>query len=356
MTNVNDDNCIILSVIIPVYNGRQFIMRCIEALRGLSHSHEILLVDDGSTDGSLAYMQATFAEYADCRILAKENGGIVSARNYGVAQACGRYICFSDQDDCPVAATIDLAIQQCEQQACDMAYWTTMVDHNGKSEPCDTVLQNTIADRNAICNEVLPTYLSKSQNQYVTGMGHLWGALFRRDTIIENALAFKRFVGYEDDYLFLLDYLTVAQRICFIRDIGYYWVRYNVSTSAQQMYVENYWTKMTAMYSYVYETCHQHGIVVPITMDVFVRQSLPLHALKNYASMVNPNRMAEVREWRRHMQNPEFRTAFDQPSIRNYTGRDRRIFELLHRRMYTLAICYVYIDSFYHHLRASLRR
>lgn len=340
-----------LSIVIPVYNGRQFIVKCVDALRELACQHEILIIDDGSTDDSLAYMQSAFADYGDCRILSKENGGIVSARNYGVAHAVGRYICFSDQDDRPVAAILDCAVQRCEAQACDMAYWSTMVDRGGRIEPCDTVLQDAIVDRDVIRDEIIPTYLSKSQNQYVTGMGHLWGALFRRDRITENALTFKRFAGYEDDYLFLLDYLVVAQRICFIRDVGYYWVRYDVSTSAQQKYIADYWTKMTSMYSYVYEACHQHDITVPVTMDLYVRQSLPLHALQNYASILNPNRRAELREWRRYMQNPEFSTAFDQPSVRNYEGRDRRIYELLHRRMYTAAIWYVCMDSAYHALK-----
>lgn len=345
-----------LSIVIPVYNGRQYIVRCVEALRELTCSHEILIVDDGSTDGSLTYMQATFAAYADCRILSKENGGIVSARNYGVTNATGKYICLVDQDDRPVAATLDRAVQQCEAQDCDMVYWTTVVDNGVSITPCDTVLQDAVAGRDEICEVILPTYLSKSQNQYVTSMGHLWGALFCRHMIEENALTFKRFVGYEDDYLFLLDYLTVAQRICFICDVGYHWIRHDESTSSQQRYIANYWDKMTAMYSYVYETCHQHGITIPETMNLFVRQSLPLHALQNYASVLNPNRRADVREWRRRMLDTELCMAYDRPSVREYTGSDRRIFELLRHRMYTIAICYAYIDSLYHHLRASVRK
>lgn len=347
-------NTLILTVVVPVYNGRRYIADCVNVLRSVQHPHEILLIDDGSTDDSLAYMHETFGEMTDCRILHKENGGIVSARNYGMAHAQGKYILFVDQDDRPVAATLDLAIQRCEESDCDMAYWSTMTDRDGKVVDCDRVLQDTVVERAVIREEIIPTYLPKLHNKFVTAMGHLWGALLCRDTILRNHLQFKRFVGYEDDYLFLLDYLMVAERICFIRDVGYYWVRYDVSTSAQQRHIADYWSKMTAMYSYVYETCHQHSITVPETMDLYVRQSLPLYALQNYASIRNRNKREEVREWLHYMQNTELSTAFDQPSVRNYAGRDRRIYVLLHHRLYTIAICYVYIDSLYHYLRASV--
>lgn len=349
-----NDACM-LSIIIPVYNGQNYIARCVSSLRTLSCPHEILLIDDGSTDDSLAYMQEAFREMPDCRVLHKENGGIVSARNYGLTQAAGRYVLFVDQDDHAVAETIDLAVQRCEKHSCDMAYWSTDVDQDGQVLPLDSVLQDTVAERNVIREEIIPAYLSKSRNAYVTSMGHLWGALFRRDVIRDHQLTFKRFVSYEDDYLFLLDYILVAERICFITDVGYDWVRYQESTSAELRYIADYWSRTTAMYSYVYETCRSHGITVPETMTTYVCQSVPLHALQNYTLVTNPNRHRELREWRQHMKSPEIQEAYRKESVRTYQGRDRRIFELLRRRLYTMAIGYAYMDALYHHLRSGAR-
>jgi len=89
-----------VSVIVPIYNREKYIARCIESiLRQTFKDFELILVDDGSKDGSLAICE----EYAkkDNRIvvLHKENGGVSSARNLGLDNAKGEWICFVDSDD-----------------------------------------------------------------------------------------------------------------------------------------------------------------------------------------------------------------------------------------------------------------
>lgn len=347
---LNDSNCI-LSIVIPVYNGRQYIKECVDAVREVSWSHEILLVNDGSTDDSLAYMQTAFADYSDVAILDKENGGICSARNYGTAHAVGKYIYYADQDDQPVAAVIDAAIVCCEEQNCDMAYWSTVVEQGNVTRPCDTVLQDAIVERDTIESEIVPTFLSKSRNHYVTSMGHLWGGLFRKEIIAEHQLTFKRFVYCEDDYLFLLDYLVRAHRVCFLREVGYNWVRRETSQSAQQGAVDHYWDKAEQMYTYVCAACRAGGIAVPSEFLTFIHQNIPVCALENCASVVNPYRREETRDWKCRMQNPEIRDACRQESVRQYMGRQGRMWALIHRGMYTGATWYAYADSMLRRMR-----
>lgn len=340
-----------LSIIIPVYNGRKYIKECVDALRGVCCPHEILLINDGSTDDSLVYLQESFGEMEDCIILDKENGGICSARNYGVAHAHGKYVYYADQDDRPVADVLDRAVRCCEETGSDMAYWSTVIEKDGMIKPCDTVLQDAIAERDDIAFEVVPTFLSKSANHYVTSMGHLWGGLFRREIITNHQLQFKRFVYCEDDYLFLLDYLVRSHRVCFLRDVGYYWVRREESNSAQQGAVSNYWDKAEQMYSYVCDACYKGGITVPERFMTFIHQNIPVCAIENCASIVNPDRRHEVQDWRQRMKNPMIQDACREESIRNYTGRQGRLYALIQRRMYMAAIGYVYLDSIYRYLR-----
>lgn len=89
-----------ISVIVPVYNAEKTIARCIETLLGQTYGNiELLLVDDGSKDGSLAICR----EYAEkdnrITVIHKENGGVSSARNAGIEMAKGDYILFVDSDD-----------------------------------------------------------------------------------------------------------------------------------------------------------------------------------------------------------------------------------------------------------------
>lgn len=88
------------SVIIPIYNREATLARCVESL--LSESREdvqILLVDDGSTDKSAEIATVYADQYSQVQYYYKENGGVSSARNFGLDLAKGQYITFIDSDD-----------------------------------------------------------------------------------------------------------------------------------------------------------------------------------------------------------------------------------------------------------------
>ena len=88
------------SVIVPVYNVEQYLIRCLESLRRQTfEGYEAILVDDGSTDRSGAICD----RYADMdsrfRVIHRQNGGLAAARNTGLDKAQGAYIMFLDSDD-----------------------------------------------------------------------------------------------------------------------------------------------------------------------------------------------------------------------------------------------------------------
>lgn len=90
----------LISVIVPVYNIREYLPRCVQSLQQQTFRElEILLVDDGSTDGTGELCDALAAEDDRIRVLHKENGGTSSARNLGIEQAGGKYLGFVDSDD-----------------------------------------------------------------------------------------------------------------------------------------------------------------------------------------------------------------------------------------------------------------
>lgn len=91
----------LVSIIVPVYNVRRFLERCIESLVNQTYCNiEILLVDDGSTDGSGEICDQMQKIYPDkIKVIHKSNGGLSDARNVGIANATGEYLCFVDSDD-----------------------------------------------------------------------------------------------------------------------------------------------------------------------------------------------------------------------------------------------------------------
>ena len=88
------------SVIVPVYNVKEYLPECIDSLVGQSYrDYEVLLIDDGSTDESGELCEKYASEFPKIKCFHKENGGLSDARNYGIARAEGEYLCFVDSDD-----------------------------------------------------------------------------------------------------------------------------------------------------------------------------------------------------------------------------------------------------------------
>ena len=90
-----------ISVIIPVYNTEKYIEKCLESLaKQTMQDFEVIIVNDGSTDNSKKVIKDYMKNSnLDIKYLEKENGGLASARNYGVERALGKYISFLDSDD-----------------------------------------------------------------------------------------------------------------------------------------------------------------------------------------------------------------------------------------------------------------
>ena len=89
-----------ISVIVPVYNVKKYLKRCICSLLNQSYiDYEIILIDDGSNDGSSEICDKYARKYDKIAVYHKENGGLSSARNYGIVHSSGEYITFVDSDD-----------------------------------------------------------------------------------------------------------------------------------------------------------------------------------------------------------------------------------------------------------------
>ncbi len=89
-----------VSIILPLYNGRAFIKHTISAIRAQDFQDwELLVINDGSCDHGEAFAEQAARKDQRIRVYHKPNGGISSARNYGLVKASGTYIAFADQDD-----------------------------------------------------------------------------------------------------------------------------------------------------------------------------------------------------------------------------------------------------------------
>ena len=98
-----------VTVIVPVYNVEEYLRSCLDSLvaQTIDHSQmEVLLINDGSTDNSLAICREYEIIYGFFKVFSQENAGVSSARNVGINNAKGKYIMFLDADDMFSADTV----------------------------------------------------------------------------------------------------------------------------------------------------------------------------------------------------------------------------------------------------------
>ena len=89
-----------VSIIVPVYNVSKYIKRCLDSLVKQTLSNvEIILVNDGSEEDEEVLIKEYMLEHNNIKYYKKKNGGLSSARNYGLKKAIGEYILFVDSDD-----------------------------------------------------------------------------------------------------------------------------------------------------------------------------------------------------------------------------------------------------------------
>lgn len=110
-----------LSVIVPVYNTVQYLQQCIESIiRQTYKDIEIILVDDGSTDGSEEICDQYAESYNNIKVIHQKNGGNVSARCCGAGEAAGEYVTFMDSDDWIEEDMYELLMDTAKTEECDI--------------------------------------------------------------------------------------------------------------------------------------------------------------------------------------------------------------------------------------------
>lgn len=123
-----------VSVILPVYNGEQFVGRAMESvLDQTNEGLELIVVDDGSSDSSLDVVQSC----ADDRlkVFTKENGGPGSARNFGIQHCSGKYVAFIDQDDIWYPTKLEKQVAVLEKTNCDLVHCDGVSIFENRSRP-----------------------------------------------------------------------------------------------------------------------------------------------------------------------------------------------------------------------------
>ncbi len=194
-----------LSIIVAIYNVEAYLERCISSLvkQDLSpEEYEILLVNDGSTDGSLAICNRFAAEYNNITVYTKENGGLSSVRNFGIDHAKGRYIMHVDGDDYVEIKMVGKVLVKAEEDNLDLCFFQYSYYSGGK--PIDNFSK-------------FPHYkVFTGEELLLKGMkvSSTWCAIYRHSFLDELGIRFYGRISHQDvEYNYRL--YPFAKRVMF---------------------------------------------------------------------------------------------------------------------------------------------
>lgn len=197
-----------LTLVVPIYNKEQYLPRCIDALLDqTSRDYEILLIDDGSTDGSGAVCDAYAAAHPErIRVIRKPNGGLSSARNAGIEAARGEWITFPDPDDWVEPEYVQTFLTLLAEHQTDLVctgFWVDEGDSRYPGYPEGPTIAMTAAEaRRAL---LLPPRMG----------GFSWNKCYRIELLRRQGLRFRSDVGAAEDLDFAYRYLGACESVCF---------------------------------------------------------------------------------------------------------------------------------------------
>lgn len=263
-----------LSIIIPVYNGKQYLKKLFDSMQKLeSCEPEILLVDDCSEDESGTYCRELAKINPNVRVLEKERReGIAASRNLGLKHARGRYVCFIDQDDKIEPGVYLKALHSAEEHQTECCLWATrLVFEDGRQEKDFSFPAEKTYEETEIRQALLEQYLRKDDSKRIFKIpGHVWAGMFLKDFLEKNGIFFFSFVDYEDDCVFMNQVMRHCKKLTVFPDAGYYWTRNLKSESHRVKYIEDFWKKSTRLKDW-----YQSAIY-----DIFSGETPPLEKLQ----------------------------------------------------------------------------
>ena len=207
----------LVSVIVPIYNKQNVLRRCLKTVLGQTYANlQIILVNDGSTDESLAVASWLTRNDPRVSIVDKPNGGVSAARNTALGYAAGEWVYFCDADDWVEPTCVQSLLHSALENECDLV----ISDFYRVRGDRYYAFRQTAAG--VYSQAAFVDHMTKRPANFYYGA--LWNKLFRRSLIESAGLRFNEAVRYGEDHLFILEYLSHCKKVVAIEEPLYYYV------------------------------------------------------------------------------------------------------------------------------------
>ena len=217
----------IVSIIIPVYNAKKYLANTLDSVIKQTYKNlEIILVNDGSTDNSKDICESYAKIDKRIKVINKENGGVSSARNYGLALAKGEYISFIDSDDFLVTDMIETLVNDIQNTNAEIAvcgYWHVTEEEYQKIRR--TAINEEFVNVEVLVNPIKYYYSKKY-------MPNIWNKIFKKD-LIKNIQSDDT-IHYGEDFLFCALAFIKAKKATYRDSKKYFYIKREDGLSMSQ--------------------------------------------------------------------------------------------------------------------------
>jgi glycosyltransferase EpsH len=253
-----------VSIVVPVYNVKDYIHRCIDSLiHQTLKDIEIILIDDGSTDNSRNIIDEYASKDKRIRTFHIENAGVSNARNIGISESLGEYIMFLDSDDWIDFETCEVGYSKALETGADILFWSWQKESPHGSykdfylENNSSILSSNEVEKLKIrCVGLLDDELRNpiKTDHFTTP----WAKLYKRIFIIETNVKFieRKKVGMED-VLFNIEVFQKVKKVAYLANYFNHYRIYNPN-SLTKTDTNNLFTKFNNLFDAIGKIENNH--------------------------------------------------------------------------------------------------
>lgn len=216
-----------ISVIIPVYNTKRFLKKSVQSIINQTYKNlEIILVDNGSTDGCTEICKRFKKKDNRIKVIKKEHGSAASGRNVGISTVTGDYILFVDSDDWMRKDGIELLYARMKETGADYCHasYVTMQEVRNIPQAYPSRINCTKSDASDFCRLVHSTMFAP------------WMTLFKNNIIYENSITFNEDALLAEDVIFVETYMQYCTHFASLEAPIYFYNKIFAGSVSQRYY------------------------------------------------------------------------------------------------------------------------
>lgn len=224
-------NCLV-SVIVPVYQAEKYLKNCINDILMQSYSNiEVIIIDDGSTDGSLNICKKLAVNDSRVKVISTDNRGVSSARNLGLENANGEYILFIDADDRIKKNLIEENMKVIDKFQADMVFYNWMEIYENGEMPAniqhEKIYETQFPNTCSVNSECAIRWILESKLQ-----NYVWAYIAKKK--IYKDIRFAETIKLGEDAAIILYLINNAKKIAINNNKYYYYIQRQSSATHMQ--------------------------------------------------------------------------------------------------------------------------